>query len=178
MSASSGYRARSRTSRGRRRATAISTSRTAQRAGALRVLPPQGAVRRVRAEGRAVGRGAAPRRRSTRRAASSSSTSKPCASPASGALYEKFERLEGAARGRRMVRRGAQASRCPPFPRAIGIVTSSRAAALSRHRDDGEAPLAGDADDPLSDRRAGARRRGRDRGGDRARRTRAPKSTC
>ena len=145
-------------------------------AGALRVFPPSGAVRRFHAARRARGRGArdgvdlrgarripaqrrqrAPRR--TRRA------------------VREIRAAEGAARGRRLVRAGAQAA-------------AARVSARGRHRDldarrraarpahDAEAALAGARGHRLSRRRCRAtapRNRSRRRS---APPTRAPKSMC
>ena len=58
-----------------------------------------------------------------------------------GALYEKFERLKAKLEAAGWF--AAERKRpLPAFPRAVGIVTSPRAAALSRHSDDAAAPLA------------------------------------
>ena len=110
-------------------------------AGALRAVPAQGAARSDFALQDGSRSRCARRRRSTRRAASSSSTSRRCASPASARCYEQFERLKA-----RLEAAGwfaAERKRpLPAFPRAVGIVTSPRAAALSR-RADHAAPAAG-----------------------------------
>ena len=94
-----------------------------------------------------------------------------------GALYEKFERLKA-----RLAAAGwfaAERKRpLPAFPRAVGIVTSPRAAALRDILTTLRRRWPALPRDPLSDRGPGRRRRRRNRAGDRARRTRAPKSTC
>ena len=128
-SAWSGCPARSPTSSARPRATATSISRTPRR----RCAASSSATRRSSPISRsrtACRSKCGPRRRSTRRAANSSSTSRRCG-------WRDWARSTSSLRGSRPASTppgwfAAERKRAlPPYPRAVGIVTSTRAAALS-----------------------------------------------
>ena len=100
------------------------------RDAALRDVPARRGAARTSRRATASRSSCAAGSRCTSRAASCSSSSSRCSARGAGALYEQFLRAEGQARGRRAVRRRAQARRCRRFRARVGIVTSLGGAAL------------------------------------------------
>ena len=59
-----------------------------------------------------------------------------------GRALREIRAAEGAPRGGRLVRARSASARCPRFPRAVGIVTSTARRGAARHPDDARAALA------------------------------------